>query len=167
MKKASSVVIVLVIVAAAVVLAVPTKIWVGSTDLEVEFVVTERLSGDPVPNAVIEIHSEGGFYAEREPRDFKLTTDSDGVATYVCKENMCSGSKGLFIDTFSVPSPEWTVQVAAKGYEPTDSEPIQTLQSPRMAKRTGVRKSKLTVPIALVRASARPSPPPSPSARAR
>jgi hypothetical protein len=44
--------------------------WVGGTDLEVEFVVTDVESGDPIPEARIEVHSEGEFFAEDYKQEF-------------------------------------------------------------------------------------------------
>jgi hypothetical protein len=54
-----------------VLLALPafqTVHWVGGIDLEVEFAVTDAATGEPIPNAGVEIQSEGGFNEEQDPR---------------------------------------------------------------------------------------------------
>src|SRR5713101_7461193 len=49
--------------------------WVGSTDLEIDYLVLDNADGRPIPGATVEIHSEGGFYEEDKPQDFSLVTD--------------------------------------------------------------------------------------------
>src|ERR1700732_3342445 len=82
-------------------------LWVGSTDLEIEFVVTEVVTGQPVEGAKIAVHSDGGFYREREEKGFTLLTDQDGIARRVCHDSMCFGTRsGLrFTDTYVVHLP--------------------------------------------------------------
>src|SRR4051794_20826931 len=57
--------------------------WVGGADLSVEFVVTDADSGQPIPNARVNIFCEGGFYDGAE-EDFKVAfdirTDDAGIA---------------------------------------------------------------------------------------
>ncbi|HLJ93851.1 MAG TPA: hypothetical protein VKU02_11750, partial [Gemmataceae bacterium] len=43
--------------------------WVGSTDLEVVFAVTDA-NGHPIPGVRIEVQSEGGFYEEQDKQEF-------------------------------------------------------------------------------------------------
>src|SRR5262245_46450819 len=95
--------------------------WVGQTDLEVEFVVTDAGSGNPIPGARVEVKSEGGLYAERDKQEFALVADADGKARKVCRDSMCFGKvSGLrFTDTYSVHLPYWRFRVVA----PTTSRP--------------------------------------------
>jgi hypothetical protein len=79
--------LILVILALLALSSVQRVHWVGSTDLTVEFAVKNATTGESVPRAVIEIHSEGGFYDEREPRDFRLVADPDGRAAYLCRNS--------------------------------------------------------------------------------
>src|ERR1051325_1169133 len=67
--------------------------WVGRTDLEVEFAVTDAESGQSVPGAQIEVQSEGGFYDEDYKQAFTLTADSGGRASKVCRDSMCFGTQ--------------------------------------------------------------------------
>src|SRR5262245_23622374 len=96
--------------------------WVGSTDLEVEFAIPETGTGQPVPSASVEVESDGGFYEEREPQQFELSADADGVARKECRDSMCFGDQsGLrFTDTFVVHLPWWRFRVSAAGYQPSE-----------------------------------------------
>src|SRR6516162_6402728 len=57
--------------------------WVGFTDLLIEFVVSDAETGEPIPDAIIKMHSEGGLYKERDQGDFRLVTGSDGRAQHL------------------------------------------------------------------------------------
>src|SRR5262245_43104795 len=47
--------------------------------LGVEFAITDAAIGTPVPGARVEIHqAEGGFYQDRDEREFALVSGSDG-----------------------------------------------------------------------------------------
>jgi hypothetical protein len=134
------------------VLAASQKIhWVGSTDLAVEFVVTDAATGEPIPGAAVEIHSEGGFYEERERRDFRVVASDDGRAAYLCRNSMCFGTSGLFTDTYAVHVPWWRFRVSAPGYETTTptTTPTNLDESQRNAKEDGPRRAKLVVPVSL------------------
>ncbi|CAN5356349.1 hypothetical protein BH11PLA2_BH11PLA2_19910 [soil metagenome] len=123
--------------------------WVGHTDLEVEFVVTDATTGVPVPKAEIDIHSEGGFYEERELRDFKLVAGQDGRVSYLCRNSMCFGTSGHFTDTFAVHLPWWSFRVIADGYEPGDLTELDELEYRQQARRDDPGKAKLLVPVTL------------------
>jgi hypothetical protein len=119
--------------------------WVGSTDLEVEFVVTEARSSAAIPGARVEIQSDGGFYEERDKQEFALVTDLDGVARKVCVDSMCSGSRsGLgFTDTFAVHLPFWRFRVVADGYKPTVLGSLDVPEFQRQARRTSPHTANL------------------------
>ena len=140
-------------------LALPTvqKVhWVGPTDLQVEFAVTDAATGEPIPGAVVEIHSEGGFYEEREPRDFRLVAGPDGRVAYLCRNSMCFGTSGLFTDTYAVHLPWWQFRVSAPGYEPTALTDLDVLEHRRAATRDGARRARLVVPVSLHKRQAEP-----------
>ena len=71
-----------------------TTKWVGHTDREVRFVVTDAKTGQPVPSATIHVRvraEAGGVFEDREQRDFTIATDEQGGAKSVCKSCMCFG----------------------------------------------------------------------------
>jgi hypothetical protein len=130
--------------------------WVGGTDLEVEFVMTDAATGEPVPKAGVEIHSEGGFYEEREPRDFRLVAGPDGRVSYLCRNSMCFGTSGFFTDTFVVHLPWWRFQGLADGYEPGGWTELDVPEYIRQARRAGPGKAKLVVAVTLHKRQAEP-----------
>ena len=102
-----------------------TLYWVGSTNLEVEFVVVDSESSQPIPGARIRIHSEGGLHdGGNQIEDFELVTDAMGSARRSCLNNRCHGGEsGLrFRDFRSVHLPHWPgIRVAAHGYVVSDT----------------------------------------------
>jgi hypothetical protein len=125
--------------------------WVGSTDLDIEFIVTGASSSDPVPGARVEVHSEGGFYDERDKQEFALVTNADGVARKVCHDSMCSGTQsGLrFTDTYAVHLPWWWFRVIAPGYEPSEWLELDVTQYREQVQRTGPQRARLAVSVSL------------------
>lgn len=133
------------------------KKWVGSTDVEVLFVVTNAVSGEPVSNATVRIRAEsGGFCRDRERREFSLLTDSNGRARHTCAECMCSGSRSCFENTFAVHLPSWWFKAQANGYSDSEEE---DLNGPKYL--TQVRRGKpfatVMIPIELQKRSAEQS----------
>jgi len=143
--------LILVVLVLIGLVAVPNVKWVGSTDLQVEFAVTNAITGEPIPGATVDIRSEGGFHEEREPSEFRLVADSDGRAMHVCPKSMCFGTRGLITDTFVVHLPFWWFRVSAPGYEPTALTYIDEPEDRRVAKRDGPGRAKLIVPVSLRR----------------
>lgn len=131
-----------------------TIYWVGHTDLEVEFVVTDAANGSPIPQARIEVYSEGDSYSEDSEREFALATGQDGRVIKECLSSMCSGKEsGLrFTDTFAVHLPGWTFRGVAEGYEPGEWRGLATRESVRQVQRVDSDKAKLVVPVSLRRA---------------
>lgn len=112
-----------------------TVSWVGGTDLEVELSVVDAATGNPVPGAAIDVHSEGGFYEEREPQDFALVTGPDGRARRLCRQCMCFGTSGWNIDTYFVHLPWWHYRVSARGYHPTEQAELDVPANRRKVRR--------------------------------
>ena len=126
--------------------------WVGSTDLEVHFAVTDSATGAPIPGARVEIQqAKGGFYEDRDEKDFVLFSGGDGLASRECRESMCFGTgSGLgFTDTFAVHLPYWRFRVIADGYKSGEWTELDVPRYIRKARRAGPRKAKLVVPVAL------------------
>jgi hypothetical protein len=123
--------------------------WVGSADLEVEFAVTDAHTGESIPQARVDIRSEGGFYDEREPRNFELLAGPDGRASYLCRNSMCSGTRGLFTDTFAIHLPSWWFRVVAEGYELREWTELDVPERAGQARRISSGKAKLVVPVTL------------------
>jgi hypothetical protein len=122
--------------------------WVGSTDLEVEFVVVNATTGVPVPGATIDVHSEGGIYEERQPQDFALVTGPDGRAMRLCQGCQCFGTSGWNIDTYVVHLPWWHYRVSARGYCPTELTELDVPANVRKVRR-GKPAAKLLVEVPL------------------
>ena len=90
---------------------------VGSTDLMIVLVVVDADSGDPISNAQIEVYPEG-----RRNDPFTMTTNTEGVATELCRETITtSRESGLgltFTETVAVPWRRY--QIHAEGYLVSD-----------------------------------------------
>jgi hypothetical protein len=129
-----------------------TKVrWVGGTDLEVEFLVTDAASGDPVEDASVSVISDGGFYREQDEKEFTLRTDPNGTACRTCHDSMCFGtSSGFgFTGTWAVHLPRWMVKVSSPGYEPSELGDVDVLEFRQQVRRISPREAKLVVPIPL------------------
>jgi hypothetical protein len=125
--------------------------WVGGTDLEIEFVVTDAATGKPVEGATITVHSEGGFYDEREEKDFTLRTDRHGIARRVCHNSMCFGTQSAlrFTDTYVVHLPWWYVWTSAPGYEKSSLLYLDTSEHGQRVQRVGAGAARVGVSISL------------------
>jgi hypothetical protein len=125
--------------------------WVGSTDLEVEFAVTDAGSGVSISGSRVEVQSEGGFYEERDKQEFVLVTDTSGSARKECRSSMCFGRASLlgFTDTYCVHLPFWRFRIVAAGYEPSDWTELDVLEYRRQVKRSGPGRAKLEVSVSL------------------
>jgi hypothetical protein len=99
--------------------------WVGATHLDVQFLVTDADSGQPVQGACIHVWSEGGFYDGAWEKDrgklFELRTDAAGRVCRECRNNRCSGTQSRlrFTNSYNVTIPSWSLRVSAEGYQPS------------------------------------------------
>jgi hypothetical protein len=121
--------------------------WVGDTDLEVVFAVTDAATGVGIAGAAVEVQSEGGFYEGPDEREFALTTDRKGIARRVCRKNMCYGTRsGLGLThSFAGHLPEWRFRVVAEGYEPGARSELITPENHPRVRRVVVRRARLLV----------------------
>jgi hypothetical protein len=129
--------------------------WVGSTELEIEFTVADATTNVPIAGATIQVHSAGGFYAERDPQDFALITDKAGHAKRLCKDCMCYGTSGWNIYTFFVHLPWWFYRVSARGYAGSELTALDIGENVRRVQR-GKPAARLVVPIRLEKLPANP-----------
>ncbi len=129
-----------------------TMTWVGHTDLEIEFVVTDAETGLAIEGATIrQVDPEGGLYHEEGEKSFSLNTDARGMARRTCKHVMCSGGhSGLgFGETYGVDLPLWYYQISAPGYETTGVISLHEIENVRRVQRIGRGQAKLIAPTAL------------------
>jgi hypothetical protein len=129
--------------------------WVGHSDLEITFIVTDAQTDQPIRGAKIEVLAEEGNLCERrEKPPFHFNTDANGIAISFHK-CMCSGTIGWSwggrIDTFHIHIPGWLLRVSAPGYTTTDPFWIETWENPRPVER-GTDFAKLKVPVQLQKA---------------
>jgi hypothetical protein len=130
--------------------------WVGRTDLEMHFLVTDAATGQPIPNAVVQIRAEaGGFCDDQENRRFTITADGNGHAKHVCTNCMCFGSRSCFENTFAVHLPWWWVNAKAIGYSDSEPEYINVPENSQRVER-GKPFPSIAIPIRLVKSMAEP-----------
>ena len=138
--------------------------WVGSTDLEIIFLVEDADNSKPVDGATIYIFTEE--YDDNQPVDtfmmtvngrkkkrIKLTTDAGGLVKHLCKDCRCSGTVSRNEDTFMLWLPDWDFVASAPGYRRSEImqfEPINPAKwSERLDRNRQERLSKMTVPMKL------------------
>lgn len=126
-----------------------TMKWVGHTDLEVRFIVTDAVTDRPIRNATIYIRAEsGGFCDDPLQLEFTIATDENGEAKQLATNCMCFGSKGTFEDTFASHLPQWSFHATAAGYSKTDPAYLNVSEYSRQVQR-GDPFATLLVPIGL------------------
>jgi hypothetical protein len=133
--------------------------WVGSTDLEVEFAISDAVTGLPIRGARTEIQQdEGGFYEDKDQKKFVLVSNDDGLASKECRNSMCVGTRsGLgFTDTFVVHLPYWRFRVVAENYKPGQWTDLDVPQYIRQVRPAGTRKARLVVLVSLEKGHAEP-----------
>ena len=123
--------------------------WVGSTDLTVEFTVTDADTGLPVEGAAIFVHDELNSRANSMPAKPRFVTDRAGLARETFPDQMTHGHRCYltFTDTRSVRVPYWRVWVTAPGF--SETEPVLITSYEKSVQRLGPREDRLVVPIAL------------------
>jgi hypothetical protein len=130
-----------------------TIAWVGSKDLEVEFVVSDAGTGQPIPGALVRFYNPhpsglcGGEYREAQ---FSRVADGDGRITLFCRECMCSGQQNWHRDTFAIHVPAWYILVSATGYEASELAELDGLRRQSQLQR-GVEIARVVFEIKLRR----------------
>lgn len=136
--------------------------WLGHTDLEVEFVVADADTGEPVEGADVVVESVGGWYADEDQRrdagGFVLRTSAGGSARRSCRDSWVIGAdSGLgFSASRSVRLPRWWFRVSAPGYLATESSPLDEPEYRRAVQRMEPRADRLEVRVRLQRRPAEP-----------
>ena len=134
----------LAMIASLFVPVVQVACWVGATDLEIEWVVTDAATGEAVRGATI-------LVAPSNCREiqFSLVTDENGRAKRSVNCG-CSGRSGWNIDTCFVHLPNWYFLVSAKGYIRSECEMLDDPENFRRVQ-GGSPTATLLVPITLDR----------------
>jgi hypothetical protein len=128
--------------------------WVGATNLEVGFLVTETPSGQPIEGAEFAVSKDSNYRAEREMQ-FQLVTDSNGSTQRRCHCLAFGGSSGLFIsNTYVVDLPWWNFQVSAPGYQTSEQMSLHAPEYERQIQRIGRGVEKLVVHVSLCKVRA-------------
>jgi hypothetical protein len=90
----------------------------ASRNLELVFVVTDAETGEPIPNASIDLLMEAGAWNE-EVGVVHLVTDDKGRVRHVHENNSCEDVIRPFRKTVTLIDLTWaSVDVSSKGYEP-------------------------------------------------
>jgi hypothetical protein len=129
-------------------------VWVGHTDLEVEFHVVDADTGEPVEGAAIAVRQDaGGFCEDTSAREFELLTDGDGEAQRVSHSCMCFGTQSRlkFTDTYFVHLPWWHFRVSAGGHKTSTTQDLDVPAYIRKAKRAAPGIARLVVQVELAR----------------
>ena len=130
--------------------------WIGSTELTIEFVVTDAQTGQPLPGAEVYLEAESGWDFEGNERSLRVTADAEGRVRRGIPNNTCVGSCSnlrLLRDTRAVYVPSWRVTCRASGYQENDPFWLPELPHRQNVRQVGPRKDILIVPIALRKAA--------------
>jgi hypothetical protein len=97
-----------------------TTFALGSRNLEMLFVVTDAETGEPIPNASIDLLMEAGAW-NKEEGVVQLVTDDEGRVRHVHENNSCEDVIRPFRKKETLIDLTWaSVNVSAKGYEPVE-----------------------------------------------
>lgn len=123
--------------------------WVGRTDLEICFVVTDAASGQPIPGATVQVRVDpGGFCDDCKVGSFTIEADRNGDARQVCTNCMCFGSRGCFENSYVVHLPCWWVSGKATGYQMSEPDYIDVPENIRQTRR-GKPFATVVIPVRL------------------
>lgn len=126
-----------------------TNKWVGHTDIEIRFVITDAETGLPIPNATVHISAEAdGFCDDAQQSKFTITSCEDGHANQLATNCMAFGSEGTSGDTFASHLPQWSFYATATGYSATAPAYLDVPKNARQVQR-GDPSATLSVPIRL------------------
>jgi hypothetical protein len=119
--------------------------WIGATDLEAEFVITDEETGQPIPGATIQFWQLPPPFVDKN-KEFTLVTDEAGRVKKFFENCGCTGHSGWGVDTFNARLPFGHWRVEASGYEPAMHEWFIVPVSPE---KRGPPFAKLTINITL------------------
>jgi hypothetical protein len=119
----------------------------GHTEVEVEFLVSDAETGEPVPGATVEVSGPGLEAGEgSQEGEVRLVTDEGGMARRRCR---CTwyAERGWLKSSFVIILPGWLFRASAPGYEPTKEKQFTEEQGRQTRRQDGGRA--FTVPVAL------------------
>jgi hypothetical protein len=119
----------------------------GQTEVEVEFLVTDADTEQPIPGATVEVRGPGVEEGEQsQGGEVRLVTDEAGVARRRCR---CTwyGERGWLRSTFTLLLPGWQFRASAPGYDPSQEMHFTEDQGHRSRRQNGSRA--FAVPIHL------------------
>jgi hypothetical protein len=131
--------------------AYPEIVWLGGTDLEITFVVTDSDTGTPIPGAAVHV-----FYAH-SPRDrtnvpFTLTTAANGTVRHWCRGVDCTGRSNPVMpwrNTITAKLPSWVLDATAPGYMDSEPQDLGFSQKVRKPVRRKHGNAAVTIPVTL------------------
>jgi hypothetical protein len=125
--------------------------WTGSTNLEIEFTVSDAASGAPIPGARIDIESQDWRDEKSNNKQFSVLTDDNGLGYRLCPDRMCGGERSALgiTNTWSARLPYWRFSVSAPSYDSSDWSDLYPPAFKAKASRIGMGKAKVAVPVAL------------------
>jgi hypothetical protein len=88
-----------------------------STTSPFRFVVVDKSTGRPIPNATIRLIDPRFFLDETENQGERAVTRADGSVEYVLSANL-HGREGLLGRTETISYNPWVIRVEAPGYRP-------------------------------------------------
>jgi hypothetical protein len=104
--------------------AIKSTAWIGSTDLEIEFVVKDAATGESIPGAHICVCGER-LLDDAKENTLLLQTDRVGRYHWFEKGVLCTGMSSWWRETCNVHLPDWYYWVSAPGYCGTTPRLVQ------------------------------------------
>lgn len=123
--------------------------WVGTADLEVDFVIIDAETGQPIPDAMIYVREEQGVGKNRQINSFTIAGDGNGHAKRVSTDCMSFGSRGAFEDIFAIRPPSWRFFATAAEYANSDPEDLLDRSPPQPKKRSQRVRPHETITISV------------------
>src|SRR5262249_37509453 len=122
----------------------------ASRNLEMVFVVTDAETGEPIPNASIDLMAEKHKEKGLEQQVIKLMTDDEGRARFVHENNWCEDVIRPFRKTVTLIELTWaSVNVSATGYSPVEQMWLHTAKYDNKGyfSKVGVQRVEFNVPL--------------------
>jgi len=126
--------------------------WVGSTDIEFEFVVADADTNSHVPGVTIEVQPvdrtpEGGG----EASELVLVADETGAVRKLFRDVTCTGEQsGLRLtNSYAICLPRWWFRATAPGYQPSPRLFLDSKEYEQRLQRVDSHRTKLVVPVTL------------------
>lgn len=137
--------------------------WVGVSDLEIECIVTDAETGQPIPGAVVDVEqAKGGFLScDCKEEKFSLTMDANGSVKRMYERCTTTGTERFFMSSFHIRPPEWNYRAIAQGYTPSEWNELARDNGILPHVKRGPPFARLLVPIKLTKSAVEPAAVPS------